>query len=326
MRVSFILFWIFLVNSYREECVSLSAQSVEEMLACYEPHYEETLPSDIFMSRSACVLQVEPLELYRWPQLAAKAQSYFAKLGLDVILYVSSDELFMGEEVTEAYAEKLRSRAVEHLVFLDILAKDSLYVAIFPFAEQGNLLSVGEKAWQKRTESLKKLYEYLEQAKASQSLRHSSWLVNEAPEFISPVSLVTKKYTNKLSPQLSQVKLAVAVRCLPCSQDTSCAALLYENEKLQQWFANYYDTGYTLIPRGDNVPLGYEYVLYLLRGPWTAVNTVLGQEMKANDSSESPIVYAFYIKHLLTGVRYSLSTRGSTITEALTPLQSIKNK
>ena len=324
MRVSLVLFGVLLGNSCIEEWRSLSAQPVEERLACYEPRYEETLPSDICMKRSACVLQVKPSELYRWPQLAAKAQTYFAKVGIDIILYVSADELFMGEEVTAAYAEKLRSRSVEYLVFLDFLEKGGLYVAILPHAQQDDLLSVGTKAWQQRTENLKQLYERLEQAKASQGLRYSNWLVSEVPEFISPISLVTKKYTNKLPSQLSHVGLAVAVRCLPCSKDTPCAALSHENKQLQQWFTQYYDSDYTLIPRGDNVPLGYEYVLYLLRGPWTALNTALGQKTKAPDSSESPIVYAFYIKYLLTGARYSLSTRGNTIAEALTPLQSTK--
>ena len=327
MRIISVVFWIFWGSSFASSYLCLWAQSVEETLSCYGLRYEDELPSDVFMARSACVLRVEPEDLPQWSRRAAEAQTYFAKVGLDVILYVSADELFMGEEIMALYIERLRSRAVEYLVFLDFLPKDKLYAAIVPYVQQGGLLSTGAKAWQKSTEGLKQLYEQLEQTKVSQGLRHSNWIVNEIPELVPTVSFSGKKYLNELPRQLPRLRLAVAARCLPCSEGSSpCDALLQANEQLQQWFTQHYNLDYKFIPRGEAVALGYEYVLYLIRGPVAAVNAVFGKKTQKHRSTAptQTIVYTFYIKHLLTNARYSLSTRGSTIAEALSPLQYVK--
>ena len=307
---------------------TLQAQSVAEILDCYQLKYTEALPQDLLSERSACWIELKNTDSQLWLPWAEQSQSYFLELGLDVVAYAPITELYMGEEVFSKQVPWLRKRGVRYLVFLSFLGKEveasgepGVELTMVRIAQSEGLIEIGSEASQHRAPSLKRLYEQLLQLKEVHRIPHNNWLVSESVDRMPSVSISKGQHNKRLPPRLADFQLEVKLRCLPCQVgQKSCEALLVERREILEWFETEYTHNYKILSLDE--PPGQDYVMYLLRGPRHYIDELLHEKKQSYSPEEAQEqVYAFYIKYLIRNSFFSLSYRGRTINEALAPLR-----
>ena len=305
--------------------VPLKAQGKGDILACYGLRYGEQLPKDVLTTRSACVLFLPNAQHVHWRRWAEEAHGYFRQIGVDVVIYILGADIFIGEEVLSMYAAQLRSRGVRNLAFLHIGKGVGVQLSIVPLAEADGLVTYGASAWQHSAPTLSKLSVHFRQIITKQALPYSNWLISEQVESLPLVALVNKS-VGRLPSRLYTQYLGVMLRCLPCGQEAACSFVEADNQQLKSWFATRYRASYIFISPGMPLPMGYEHTLHVLYGFRTAIDTFLQAPSRMyGPEEEQKQVYAFYVRHALTGAVYTSEHRGTSISELLAPLQGTKH-
>ena len=298
-----------------------------DALACYNLRHEEDLPRDIFSARSACILSF-PAHSQKGAGFAKKIQAYFQKVGLDVVWYADSANVFMGNEVLSHYGAALRKRHIKYLLFYSSGHKKDAQVnlRIIPVAEEKGLITPGSPMWSYGASTLKALYKAILNAKMRQKLPESNMLINENVEIMPFPTFLNNQIHRSIPNDIHQFFIAVM---LPASSNkeaaVTCLAWQDQEQQLRKWFKNHPSITHTFVRSAEFLPKGYEYVLHTLGGMPTALDVFLKAPKRTSELAEiDQKVYAMYLTHLLTGTVHVSYRYGKDIASVLDQLFSVQ--
>lgn len=279
-----------------------AGQAQEKLIA--QLQLTETVPAELLSSKSVVLYHPS----YKKNELD-EIQKSFAQTGIDAVLYIEADVILAGKDVTRAYTNYFTSREIKNLILLDKPANGYRMVAT-AFNNTLSLVDAEQGAWSVNQSSLREML---------MTIYRNSWisqkkqnlLINDIPETVAKVDIITGKRSEFFAIDLKADELAVPL-FNDAALDTALKRVMRDN----------YPYKYKLVqPVADDAELrkkGFIMTLCVVNSRGIAVKKILGYDMTKAESAyasntfpgdelqvktipaETP-VYKFYVKHIPSG-------------------------
>jgi hypothetical protein len=262
-----------------------------------------TMPEKLLSTRSVV--------FYTWSMTMKELetiQATFNRSGIDAVIYLESDLLASGRDVSVGLASYLNTREIANLVI--VKKDDKGYVLyITDYNRKANLVEQNQPAWSIQNSALDVLLQDVYRT-AANSLKRENMLINEFPEVDMPINPITGKRSEFFAIDLRVDELAV-----PKSGDGEQDKELEEIMKLYPFKYKLTEAG---LAESELRKQGYLWVLRFVNTRDRLAKNLLGYDMTKSPSAivsvmfketepqvknipANSMVYKYYFKHIDSG-------------------------
>ncbi len=295
----------------------------EELLSRLRVQQTFDLPKDILSTRSIALISVpKGSPKGEWKKWATEMQKFFATVGVDVVAYLSIDEL--DKNVTsqqELTRDIFSKRGIKNLIILSVLDIENKFLfGVGSYNRKWTFFDEKSSFWLKETDDLDNVWADLETLFKTDTYRRRNLLVLDTPEFFElSISFTsrTERFTKLMESQKIAIPAHVALDDDPNrivrlkadiingTEDRSGPATELKNSQLKSIIGQYPFEAEIVNLNEKNedgwLRSGYGFILYNASGN----ESELRQKLKYTGKSKGgTLLTKFYLKQLRTGNLY----------------------
>ena len=235
-------------------------------------------------------------------------QKSFQRTGIDAVVYLESDLMAAGRDISVALAHYLNGREITNLILFQKENGYGVYAA--KYNNLATLFDAGQNAWFAKAKNLDDLLKNL-YLTATNNLKRENMLINDYPETAMPINPITGRRS-----EFFAIDLKVDPLAIPKFGDE---AMDRELEEIMKSYPYKYTFTESHLSEAEIRKAGNYYVLRYVVGRGKVVQNVLGYDMTKSQSAIVSVtypegnkaqlktipantpVYKFYFKHIDSG-------------------------
>jgi hypothetical protein len=235
-------------------------------------------------------------------------QKTFSRTGIDAVIYLESDLVACGRDVSVSLAGYLNSREIVNLALIQ--KSEAGYVLYFTeYNKKANLVEQNQNAWNLNNKALDVLLQDVYRI-AANTLKRENMLINEYPETDMPLNPITGRRSEFFAIDLKVDELAVPKSGIE-AQDK-------ELEEIMRLYPYKYKLTEAGLAESELRKQGFMYVLRFVRSRDKLAKNILGYDMSKSQSAivsvvfkdnepqlknipANNIVFKYYFKHIDSG-------------------------
>ena len=191
-------------------CFSFAQTSIYEFRDLEEGSF---IPTDLNSTRTAVFISMQPKNgsFYSeadWKDFSAQVHNYLYKMGIDVIIYINSNDFSSGNSTRNFYQTTLSTRKIKNLIFVTE-SKDGIEILCTPYNGKPSLISNNQKAYKRSSAGLHRvMIDFGREIKRTENPMQN-FLIPDKPTFLDALSIVEKSNLKNYPGQIRRNKMAV---------------------------------------------------------------------------------------------------------------------
>ncbi len=194
--------------------------SLPALLLAQTPIYEfrnldigNYIPSDLNSTRTAVFIQVQPKNGTYWVEgdwksFTAEVHSYLYRMGIDVVIYINSNDFLSGNSTTNFYQRILSGRSIKNLIFID-KQNDGIEILCSPYNGKVSLIDNNQKAYKDSAPYLNRvMINFGREIKRTENPMQN-FLIPDKPTYLDALSIVQNDNLKNYPGQIRRNKMAV---------------------------------------------------------------------------------------------------------------------
>ncbi|HEY0770965.1 MAG TPA: hypothetical protein VGD31_11595 [Sphingobacteriaceae bacterium] len=242
----------------------------------------------------------------------ALAQQYFQRAGIDAVVYLESDLLMAGRDVSVNMAQYLNAREIANLIVFQ-KTEGQYKLTLFEYNRKANFIEADAPTWVNQNRVLEEILKTLYLAASNGGLKRENNLINDVAESGSVINAIEGRRNEFYAIDLKVDPLAV-----PKFGDEALDKQLEEIMKAYPFKYTLTDAG---LSEAELRKQGYLFVLRFVKARAKVAKQVLGYDVTKAESAIVSIsytgdqpelrnisvnadVYKYYFKHIDSGNVY----------------------
>lgn len=171
------------------------------------------IPGDLNSTRTAVFISMQPKNgtYYTeddWKSFSSQVHNYLYKMGIDVIIYINSNDFSSGNSSRNFYQTTLTRRKIKNLIFVT-KDKNGIELLCTPYNGRASLISNNQKVFKKRSAGLHRvMIEFGREIKRTENPMQN-FLIPDKPTFLDALSIVENSNLKNYPGQIRRNKMAV---------------------------------------------------------------------------------------------------------------------
>ncbi len=171
------------------------------------------IPSDLNSTRSAVFISMPPKNgsYYTeddWKAFSGQVHNYLYKMGIDVIIYINSNDFSSGNSSRNFYQTTLTRRKIKNLIFVT-KTKTGVELLCTMYNGRPSLIGNNQKVYKRKATGLHRvMIDFGREVKRAENPMQS-FLIPDKPTFLDALSIVEKSNLKNYPGQIRRNKMAI---------------------------------------------------------------------------------------------------------------------